>query len=122
MMEWYNNRFANFSDRATRKEYGYYILFNIVLALVLYLMSRITDNKLALFFNFEIYLLVLFVPMQAVTIRRLHDLGMKWYFVILNWVPFVNLLFTLYLLIAKGEKGVNRFGEDPNNSDDYVIE
>lgn len=112
-MEWYNNRFANFDSRSTRSEYGYYILFNIVLVLVIFSMNSMTENKLASFYNLCIFQLVMFVPMQAVTVRRLHDLGMKWYCFVLNFIPLVNFFFSLYLLITEGEKGCNQYGEDP---------
>ena len=113
MMEWYNNRFANFDSRSTRSEYGYYILFSMVMGLVIYSMNSIGENKLALFYNVCIFHLVFFVPMQAVTVRRLHDLGMKWYCFVLNFIPLVNFFFSLYLLITEGEKGCNQYGEDP---------
>ena len=113
MMEWYNNRFANFDSRSTRSEYGYYILFNIILVSVIYSMNILIENKMASFFNLCIFQLIFFVPMQAVTIRRLHDLGMKWHFFLLNFIPLVNFFFALYLLITEGEKGCNQYGEDP---------
>jgi uncharacterized membrane protein YhaH (DUF805 family) len=112
-MEWYNNRFANFTGRSTRSEYGHYILFNIVVVLVIYSMNILTENKMALFFNLCIFQLVMFVPMQAVTIRRLRDLGMKWNFIFWNFMPFFNFLLMLYLLITPGKRGDNRYGEDP---------
>ena len=112
-MEWYNNRFANFDSRSTRSEYGYYILFNIILVSVIYSMNILIENKMASFFNLCIFQLIFFVPMQAVTIRRLHDLGMKWHFFLLNFIPLVNFFFALYLLITEGEKGRNQYGEDP---------
>lgn len=107
MIEWYNNRFANFDNRSTRSEYGYYILLNIILSLVIYFINRMTGNSLALFYNICILQLVLFVPMQAVTVRRLHDLGIKWHFFLLNFIPLVNFFFMLYLLINKGENCEN---------------
>jgi uncharacterized membrane protein YhaH (DUF805 family) len=113
MMEWYNNRFANFDSRSSRSEYGYYILFNVVLVLIIYSMNLLTENKLASFFNLCIFQLVMFVPMQAVTIRRLKDLGMRWQFFLLNFIPFVNFFFSIYLLITAGERGDNQFGSDP---------
>jgi uncharacterized membrane protein YhaH (DUF805 family) len=113
MIEWYNSRFANFDGRSTRSEYGYYILFNMVIALIIFLISGMTENKLSLFYNICIFQLVFFVPMQAVTIRRLHDLGLKSYYFVLNVIPGVNFIFSLYLLITEGERGYNLFGSDP---------
>jgi uncharacterized membrane protein YhaH (DUF805 family) len=109
MIEWYNNRFANFSGRATRTEYGYYILFNIIVVLVICLMNRMADNKLDLFFNLCVFQSVMFVPMQALTIRRLRDLGMKWQFFLWNFMPFFNFLLVIYLLLTPGQRGDNHF-------------
>jgi uncharacterized membrane protein YhaH (DUF805 family) len=103
-MESFINRYANFSDRANRREYGYYILLNLTFMLVVFLMSVLIDNKLASFFNLCFFLLVMLVPTVAVTIRRLKDLGMKWNFFLLIFIPFFNLVLTLYLLITPGKR------------------
>lgn len=120
MMNWCNNKYANFSGRASRNEYSYYILFKIILVAVLFLMNWITDNKIALIFNLCIFQLVIFVPMQAVTIRRLRDLGMKWNYIFFNFIPFFNFILTTILLITHGQRGENQYGEDPKISSQIV--
>lgn len=60
-----------------------------------------------------LYILIMFVPTQAITIRRLHDLGMKWHYFLLIFLPFFNVLLVMYLLIADGKRGVNHYGQDP---------
>ncbi len=113
ILELYNNNFANFSGRASRSEYSYYILFKVFLVLVIFLMNGLTNNSLNLFFNLCIFQLVIFVPMQAVTIRRLRDLGMKWNYIFFNFIPFFNFILTTILLITPGQRGENQYGEDP---------
>lgn len=115
MMESYSNRYANFSGRATRREYGYYILFNLAIVLVVFLMSVLTENKLALFFNLCFFQLVMFVPTAAVTIRRIKDLGIRLHLFLLFFMPFFNFFFLIYLLITPGQRGENQYGEDPKN-------
>jgi uncharacterized membrane protein YhaH (DUF805 family) len=112
-MEWYNNKFANFSGRATRSEYSYFILIYFMVVLVISLLYWVTKNNLTLIFNLCIFQLAIFVPMQAVTIRRLKDLGMKWSFSLLIFLPFFNLLLLMYLLLTPGQRGQNQYGEDP---------
>ncbi len=46
-------------------------------------------------------------------IRRLHDLDKGGIWVLLNFIPGINLIFFIYLLCVKGTEGYNRFGEDP---------
>lgn len=46
-------------------------------------------------------------------IRRLHDLNGSGFWVILVFVPLVNIVFFLWLLIKKGTEGDNDYGADP---------
>ena len=46
-------------------------------------------------------------------IRRLHDLGQSGYFIILTFIPFINIVFSAYLFCAKGTEGWNQYGADP---------
>lgn len=43
-------------------------------------------------------------------IRRLHDLDKSGWWLLLALVPLVNLIFFLYILLARGTDGANRFG------------
>ena len=49
----------------------------------------------------------------SLVLRRIHDLGQSELCLILTGIPFVNLLFMLYLFFAKGTDGDNRYGPDP---------
>lgn len=51
-------------------------------------------------------------------IRRLHDLNLSGFFLLLRLVPFVDVILCLYLIFAKGTEGDNRFGHDPLGSAD----
>lgn len=46
-------------------------------------------------------------------IRRLHDLDRPTWWIIGNFIPFVNVIFGFYLLLAKGTEGPNQYGPDP---------
>lgn len=46
-------------------------------------------------------------------IRRLHDLDKSGWFMLLVLIPFVNIIFALYLLLAQGTVGYNKYGADP---------
>ncbi|PWU23734.1 hypothetical protein C5B42_01755 [Candidatus Cerribacteria bacterium 'Amazon FNV 2010 28 9'] len=48
-------------------------------------------------------------------IRRWHDLGKSGWFILLQLVPYINLLFVLYLLFAQGQSKKNRFGSPPSS-------
>ena len=53
------------------------------------------------------------IPGLMLAIRRLHDLDRPTWWIIGNFIPLVNCVFGLYLLLAKGTDGPNQFGPDP---------
>ncbi len=53
------------------------------------------------------------IPGLMLAVRRLHDLDRPTWWIVGNFVPLVNVLFSLYLLLAKGTAGPNQYGPDP---------
>ncbi len=79
-------KYAVFKGRATRSEYWYFILFNILVVLEFCLIDQMMGT-----FNFDagygplsaIYTLAMILPGLGVSIRRLHDTGRSgWWFLI----------------------------------------
>lgn len=48
-----------------------------------------------------------------VSIRRLHDLNQSGWFLLIALIPYVDIIFSLYLTFAKGTVGTNKYGRDP---------
>lgn len=95
--------YANFSGRARRKEYWYFILFNLMMQIPLgiYMLINPYDADACLAIN-AIYSLATFLPSLAVAVRRLHDIGKSGYhmlLLLLSWIPIVNLCIFIYLII-----------------------
>ena len=59
-----------------------------------------------------IMLPVLIIPTLSVTIRRLHDIGKRGWWVLLCIIPVANI-YLLYLLMRRGDKLENRYGISP---------
>ena len=51
----------------------------------------------------------------ALYIKRWHDLDKSGWWILLIFIPIINLLVFIYLSIKKGTEGSNRFGKDPLN-------
>lgn len=64
------------------------------------------------------YLIVIIaiIFMQSYTIKRLHDLGFNGWFSLLNFVPYLNVIFFLFLLTKKGQQKKNKYGDIPKKS------
>ena len=96
--------YLNFSGRSTRPEFWWVWLLNMVIFLPAYY-SLFTglefDNpiiNIALFSMYIILLLVEFVPLLALIVRRLRDVGIHWAYIFIVFVPLGAL--TLLIMLA----------------------
>lgn len=66
---------------------------------------------------------IISIPMMVLgigySVRRLNDLGKTGWMVLIMLIPFVNLLFWLYLLFAKGDPDANEYGAPPRPNQWY---
>lgn len=100
-----------FSGRARREEYWYFVLCNFIVSLVI----GIITGLIGLPFIDTIYSLAVFLPSLAVAIRRMHDINKSGWFIL---IPIYNIV----LCATPGDRGPNRFGEDPIPSSNPATE
>lgn len=122
-----------FSRRATRSEFWYFVLFSMILSFtiafigqmlgILYMVpfdmpsvsetgeitnivQNIPINILQMVFG-----LLMFFPSLAVGVRRLHDIGKSgwWYLIVL--IPFIGILVLLAFFVMGSQEGDNYYGE-----------
>lgn len=114
-MKWYLkvlSNYANFNGRASRTEYWYFVLFNVIISIILTLI----DNALGLSFGLDnIYSLAVLVPGIAVGVRRMHDVNKSGWFIL---IPIYNLI----LACTAGTPGPNRYGPDPFGEGTFEFE
>lgn len=99
--------YSSFSEKSGRIEYAIYVISFILmhlLALHLHQTINLNNDKILNFFYICFILLLTFIPMQAVTTRRLRDLNANPSFVIFNFIPILNFIFITFLLFAKKHK------------------
>lgn len=114
-MSWYLaalQKYAQFSGRARRKEYWMFVLFNFLISVVLGVIEfavrgpAIQQGATPILGN--LFSLAMLVPSIAVGVRRMHDTNHSGWFLL---IPIYNLV----LACTDGDRGPNRFGEDPKN-------
>ncbi|WP_269226538.1 DUF805 domain-containing protein [Flavobacterium eburneipallidum] len=111
MIEWYKKvvfeNYANFKGRASRSEYWYFVLANMIISIPLnYILPLVIAPELALIGT--IYSLGVFLPSIAVGIRRMHDVGKSGWYIL---IPLYNFI----LLCTDSEEGTNEYGPNPDN-------
>ncbi len=117
-MNWYIQvlkKYAVFSGRARRKEYWYFILFNIIIAFVLGFIDGFsgmaTDSGLGVLGG--IYSLAVLLPGIGVSIRRLHDTGRSGWWLLISLIPFLGALILLLFMVGDSQEGTNQYGFPP---------
>ena len=111
-------KFLNLGEGLNRKSYIYRSIFlSLVLGIIQGILELATAAIEALELLFAVMILVLcifgFVAGIMMLARRLHDLDKSGWWMLLLFVPLVNILFYIYILFFKGTEGPNQYGEDP---------
>lgn len=109
-------KYTDFEGRARRSEYWYFILFCWLLILPPYIMMVEGSITGAYIFLFESFVLTL--PMLAVFVRRMHDIGKSGWYWLLNLIPIIGKIVLLVFLCKKGTPNTNEYGP-PENKYDY---
>ena len=101
------NKYANFSGRARRSEYWYWILFSVLVGIVASILDVIIFNSV--FAGGPLYSLTaigLFIPHIAVATRRLHDTERSGWRQLWSLTG-IGAFFILYWLIIEGNSNKN---------------
>ncbi len=127
-MQWYltvvRDNYGNFAERACRKEYWMFFLFNMIFSVV----ALVIDNILGTTFRFGagpysinlpygwiyiLYSLAVFIPGLAACVRRLHDIGKSGWWIFIAMIPILGGIWLLVLLCTDGNAGQNFYGPSP---------
>lgn len=114
-------KYATFSGRASRSEYWYWTLFTTLVALGFSWMTEaafyampVLDGLVHLGVSIVDFIinLVLLIPSIAVSVRRLHDINYRGWWVLLS-LTIIGIIPLVIFACMRGTRGDNRFGSDP---------
>jgi len=97
------SKYATFSGRASRPEYWWFFLFEILLIVGTAMVSDMLNALAGL---------ALILPAMAVSVRRLHDVGRSGWFLLLGLIPLVNLILLYWAVQPSGP--ANEWGTGPD--------
>jgi len=120
MFEYYKKvvfeNYANFSGRARRSEYWYFLLANMIFAILATIIDKVSGlnmEPLPYGYIYLAYVLATFLPALAVGVRRLHDVGKSGWFFFIALIPLIGSIWLLVLFCSAGDYGENDYGADP---------
>jgi uncharacterized membrane protein YhaH (DUF805 family) len=98
--------YSNLKGKANRTQYGIYLFFEIIAVIyVLNLNKNMIFNDETVYNLFYTWIILnfIFIPINAVSTRRLRDIGINRGIILLNFIPIINIFFRLYLLFKSGK-------------------
>lgn len=113
-------KYAVFAGRARRKEFWFFVLFDIIVTVGLVFVDKLAGTELTVpgrdvGMIGVIYSILVLLPSIAVTVRRLHDTDRSgvWFLIII--IPLLGPLILLVMNLQRGTSGPNRFGAGPTS-------
>lgn len=114
-MRWYLQvlkNYVGFKGRARRQEFWMFMLFHFIFIWILMLVSMKMDTPII----YALYYLATVLPMIAVYIRRLHDIGKSGWYILWLLVPLAGLIYMIVLWATEGNRSDNQYGPDPKGA------
>ena len=100
-------KFGDFSGRASRPEYWWFILANLIMTIAVGIVGGIAQSQEPA----GLYQLIVMLPSTAVACRRLHDVGKSGWHQLWS-LTIIGAFWVLYLLLQPSQYGENRFGRE----------
>ncbi len=97
-------KYADFSGRAKRPEFWWFVLFCIVVSVVLEFVSSYVSWAFSL---------ATLVPSLAVGARRLHDVNKSGWLQLLALIPILGWIYLIYVCAQPGDTADNQYGPVP---------
>ena len=102
-------KYGVFHGRSKRETYWRFMLFHFLVLVALYAIDKLTgtySREAGMGLLGTVYFWATIIPAVAIGVRRTHDVGLSgwWHF-----VPLVNII----LLIKKGQRNDNQYGDNP---------
>jgi uncharacterized membrane protein YhaH (DUF805 family) len=106
------SKYTDFSGRASRSEYWYYVLGTFILGIILMTLSGI----MSLFYYVCIIAMILLIsPSLAAATRRMHDIGKSGWFLLICLIPIVGFA-VFYFLAQPSQPEANEYGPPPTGA------
>ncbi len=106
------NQYAGFSGRASRSEYWWFFVFNLVVTVVVSVISAaISFPVLGL-----VATVALILPGLAVAVRRLHDTSRSAWWLLVGVIPLIGAIILIVFFCLDGTPNENQFGPSPRRA------
>ncbi len=89
------SKYVDFNGVASRSEFWWFFLFQIVVVVVISLVSELIADIAAL---------ALFLPSLAVAVRRLHDTGRSGWWLLIGLIPIIGTIVLIVFWVQESKR------------------
>lgn len=100
--------YVNFTGRARRQEYWYFILFYLIGAIATMVLDYIFGTEVLFY---ALYLIGMALPQTGVSVRRLHDTGKSGWWYLISLVPIIGVILLIIWFVKEGDSLDNLYGQ-----------
>ncbi|MDE5645431.1 MAG: DUF805 domain-containing protein [Muribaculaceae bacterium] len=110
--------YCNFSGRASRSEYWWYVLFTMILGVVIgFVLGIFGAGSTAVSVIQGLVSLALLLPGLGLCVRRLHDISKSGWWIFISLVPLLGAILLIIWFCKPSDAGMNQYGPEPNMVD-----
>jgi uncharacterized membrane protein YhaH (DUF805 family) len=103
-------KYMVFTGRASRKEFWMFVLVNIVISIIFSILTRIPVLKVIFWIVYILFILAVLIPGVTLGIRRLHDINLSGWLMLICLIPVVNVIAVFLLCVIEGNQYDNQYG------------
>jgi uncharacterized membrane protein YhaH (DUF805 family) len=97
-------KYVDFDGRASRSEFWWFFLFQIIVIVVLSMVLSIVGSLVSL---------ALLLPGLGAGVRRLHDIGKSGWWIFIGLIPLIGWLIAIYWAAQPSQPESNNWGAPP---------
>lgn len=110
-------KYSQFTGRTSRNKFlRFFLMLTLVVSIFFIILNSIIYHidkfiaPIVLLILFCIINILLFIPILAITIRRLHDINKSSWYILLNIIPVIGTILFIKLLLKNGDTQPNKYG------------
>ena len=104
-------KYAVFKGRASRSEYWYFVLFNIIISIILLVICKLIGDQKNILRT--VYGLAVMLPGIGLAMRRMHDINKSGWWILINLIPLLGLIWFIVFACRDSQPGDNKYGPNP---------
>jgi len=106
-------KYMAFTGRASRKEFWMFVFVNFIIGIIFFILTRIPVLRVLFWIVYILFVLAILIPSIALGIRRLHDINLIGWLLLLCLIPVVNVIVVFMLCVIEGNPNDNQYGPIP---------